>query len=84
MNVKIDREFEQRLKSDPTAEHEVIVRAATDLDELIASLPPNLDVKYTYRLIHSIAVTGRASDIRSLTGVAAVKTIEPVKSVKSC
>lgn len=84
MSTKIDRAFAERLANDPGAECEAIIKAATDLEELIESLPPELQVKYTYRLIQSIAVTGRAGDIQSLTEVPAVKTIEPVRSVKSC
>lgn len=83
MSARIEKRFARLLESDPDAVHEAIVRAVGTLDQLIDSLPDSLEVRYTYRLIKAVAVSGRAADLLALRASPCVLSIEAVGTVTS-
>jgi hypothetical protein len=83
MSARIELDLSRRLSGDPKTPIEAILTAADGLDELLAELGPDIQVDYTYRLTASVAVTAPAGALRRLADRPAVKSIEPVRSVKS-
>lgn len=84
MNARIDPELADLLSGDPLRPLEAIIMAQGRLEDLVDSLPADVTVRYTYRLIGSISVTAPAGALRLLASSDAVKAIEPVRPVTHC
>lgn len=84
MNARIDPELADLLSGDPKRSLEAIIMARGRLEDLLDSLPDEVTVRYTYRLIGSISVTAPAGALRLLADSEAVKAIEPVRPVAHC
>jgi hypothetical protein len=83
MTARIEPELVRQLHGDPGAHLEVIVTASTGLDALLAAVPPDVTVDHVYRLIDGVAVHGPARALARLARAPAVKSMEPVRPVRS-
>ena len=84
MTARVDPELADLLRGDPATELDAIVMATGRLDDLLASLPPDVTVRHEYRLIGSISVTAPAGAIRRLSTMNAVRSIERDRPVSHC
>jgi len=84
MSARIAADLSRQLSTNPTTPIEAILTAAEGLDELLAQLPPDVQVDHTYRLSHSVAVTASAGTLRRLAELPAVEAMEPVRDVGTC
>jgi len=84
MSARIDPELARHLNGSPDVELEAIIMAASGLDDLLASLPADVVVEHSYNLIASISVTAPAGALRRLAEMPTVKSIEPVRQVRTC
>jgi len=84
MSARIEPELAVRLRGDPGTRLEVILTATDGLDELVAQLPTDVQVEHRYRLIAGVAVTATAGTLRRVAEMSVVKSMEPVRPVRSC
>jgi len=83
MAAKLDPELARQMDGDPEAQLEAIVTAASKLEDLLASLPPEVVVQHRYHLLGGVAVKASVGALRRLAQLPAVKAIEPVRDVKA-
>jgi hypothetical protein len=79
----ITPDLARRLDEAPDSRHDVIVLTAGSIDDLLAGLPPGVEVRHVYRLRKGIAARASAGDVRALAKVAGVTSVEPDRPVKS-
>lgn len=84
MPARVDPDLALQLAGDPQAQLEVTIVARDGLDELLQSLPSDIEVQHRYHLIPSVTVTARAGTLRAVAGMPVVKSIEPVRPVHHC
>jgi len=77
----VDPEPGAPFPGDGAVPQQAIVTAQDGLDDLLAQLPPEIRVDYTYSLSHSVCVTALPKDLRRLQQLPMVKSIEPVRDV---
>lgn len=83
MTARIEADLSRQLAGDPKALVAVIITANDGLDELVARLPAGVQVEHTYRLINGLAITAAAGTLRQVARMPEVKTMEPVRDVRS-
>ena len=73
----------RRLDEAPNARHDVIVLTQGSLDDLLAALPPGVEVRHVFRLRKGLAARASASDVRAVAKVAGVTSVEADQAVQA-
>lgn len=83
MTADIDAAFREQLSGQPRQRFEAIVLASQSLDLLLDILPDDVEVRREYRLVPGVEVRAPGATLLGLAGDRRVKSIEPVRTVKS-
>lgn len=80
---KVDEELLERLRADPEAEFKLIVKTEGEPDQYLARLQAlGIEVRRTFRLTRSLAITARADAALQLADEAWVEKIEEDQIVR--